>query len=51
MYRTLSEDTDNPGNAPEYTFEGFNIDFSEKVTLTPWEHEGKEKDRKRTKDT
>jgi hypothetical protein len=39
--RTLSEDDDveegNGKSSPEveYTFEGFNIEFSEKVVLTP----------------
>jgi hypothetical protein len=53
MNRSFSQEVDptteaapaEGGGEPEYTFEGFKVDFSDKVMLTPWERESK-KDRK-----
>ena len=50
--RAFSDDTDqpadgSPGSEPEYTFDGFKVDFSEKVMLIPWEGHGKKEPRER----
>lgn len=51
--RSLSDDAEQPADAspasgePGYTFEGFKVDFSEKVMLTPWDQDGKKKSKER----
>lgn len=38
MYRTFSDDDaeeDSPAQGPEYSFAGYDVEFSEKIALTP----------------